>query len=154
MNFFEKQSIISVERVILAEDIELPKIAKKKDPLTHKYLKNNDEYKLKEREYTNIVGKFFLTIMTPLVSKGLPNTTSCPAPSKFGHRGQNLNVKSYKSSNYIELTIPKYIIYNFRKLIPKGTEFIVASVGGSTDPNDMRIIGLWTIVEEEDDSND
>lgn len=142
-NYYDDQKISSIERAKLAEDILLPELPK--EPLTLEYLKNIGEYKLAINEYTDVVGKFFLTIMTPLIDKGEAVEAKKTAPSTRGHKGQGLPTNSYTSSNFISLTIPKYIVLNFKDVIPKGTEFIVASVGGSIELEDLRIVGLYTL---------
>lgn len=48
----------------------------------------------------NVKGKFFVNIMTPTVQKGEPKISI---------------TKGMKSTNYIELIIPTYIIFNFCK---------------------------------------
>lgn len=142
-NYYDKQQLASVERVKLATDIILPKVTT--EPLTLKYLELGNEYKTPFTEYTDMEGKFYITIMTPLVDKSQANKKSQVAPSVRGHKG-NLGTNNYSSSNYITLTIPKYILLNFKDKVPKGTEFIVASVGNTVDLDDLRIIGIYSII--------
>lgn len=141
-NFYEEGKISSIERVVLAEDIRLPEISKY--PLTLKNLEDKGEYKLAFNEYTDVKGKFYLNIMTPLIDKGSVGEKNNSSPSTKGHKG-NLATNKYKSSNYITLIIPKYIVLNFTGVIPKGTEFLIGSVGSSIDLSKIRIIGLYTI---------
>lgn len=142
-NYYDKQQLASVERVKLAADIILPEVST--EPLTLKYLQSGREYKTPFTEYTDMEGKFYLTIMTPLLNKEQINNRNQVAPSVRGHRG-NLGTNNYSSSNYITLTIPKYILLNFINKVPKGTEFIVASIGNSIDIDDLRIVGIYSII--------
>lgn len=140
-NYFEQQQINTVERVVLAEDISLPEIST--EPLTLQYLETHNEYKLACNEYKDITAKFYINIMTPMVDKKSTYSVNSNSPIMRGHN--NLETGKYKSTNYIKLTIPKYILLNFTKTIPKGTEFLIASVGGSIDLEDIRIIGIYEV---------
>lgn len=142
-NYYDKQEIISIERAQLAEDIPLPAISTQK--LTLNFLENHDEYILAQNVYTDMIGRFYLNIMTPLLDKSESKTENKTAPSTRGHKGSKLNTTNYVSTNYVSLVVPKYILLNFTGKVPKGTEFIVASVGGSLDVEDMRIIGIYSL---------
>lgn len=144
-NFFENQELPYLEIVTLAEDIILPEIST--EPLTLEYLQKNNEYKFAYNEYSDIDGKFFFDIYTPMVDKEKVYSKSLPAPSTKGFNG-NLHPSSYIDTNYIVLTIPKYIVLNFKDKIPKGTKFLLASVGASTDFEYLRIVGIYSINEE------
>lgn len=145
-NIYDEQELTSIERVQLAEDIELPELPE--EPLTLAYLQENEEYKLAFNEYKDMMGKFFLPIMTPLVEKGEVNDESKAPPSTKGHKGSSLETTKYTSTNCIQLVIPKYILLNFKKVVPKGTEFVVASVNNSISIEDMRIVGIYSLVVE------
>lgn len=125
-NYYDEQQFNTVEKVTLAEDIILPNVDQ--SPFT---------------VYKDIEAKFFINIMTPLLSKTELNNKVKSSPSNKGNKGEDLRISSYQSSNYIILTIPKYIVLNFTDIIPKGTEFLVASIGGDIDINKMRIIGIY-----------
>lgn len=146
-NFYEKQSLSGLERVILAEEIILPELPE--EPLTLAYLEEFGEYKLAFNEYTDMQGKFFMNIMTPLVEKGEVAEKFASSPRTIGHRGKELNTMDYVSANYITLTIPKYILLNFKKSVPKGTEFLVASIDGSLEVDDIKIIGIYSLASFE-----
>lgn len=142
-NFYDDQSIPSIERVKLAEDIKLPVLPKYE--LTEDNLKLGP-YDLIHQLYTDMEGKFYIPIMTPLLKNdGVSQIKKSKAPSTVGHKG-NLKTSSYDSSNIVKLVIPKYILLNFIGKVPKGTEFIAASVGGSVSLDDMRIIGIYSLV--------
>lgn len=139
-NYYEDRTIVT-ERVTLAEDIILPKISK--EPLTLSFFETNNEYKLAANEYTDMKGKFYLKIMTPLLSKDSATNTRGVSPIL---KGQNkLNTSNYTSANYITLVIPKYILLNFVDKVPAGTEFIISTIDGSTDIEDLKIIGIYSI---------
>ena len=114
------------------------------------------EYKLAYNEIKNIDAKFILPVlMTNISNNGQEVNTANRAPKTTGFVG-NIRSLSYDSSNTIKLTIPKYIVMQFLDQkneikgkqdpkIPKGTEFLVACVGGTMDLDQMRIIGLYTL---------
>lgn len=147
MSYYDEQQIGTIEIVTLAEDIILPELPY--EELTHDYLRHIGPYTLAFNVYKNMMGKFFLPIMTPLVDKGDIMDQGRGAPSTRGHRGASLRTSDYTSANYILLPIPKYILLNFRDKVPKGTKFIMASIGGSLDTDKMRIVGLYTVSVEE-----
>ena len=115
-----------------------------------------NEYQLAYNEIKNIDAKFYIPVlMTNFSNTGTEVKVANRAPKITGFVG---NIKSlpYESSNCIILTIPKYIVLQFLDLknekigvqdpiIPKGTEFLVACVGGNMDLDHMRIIGLYTL---------
>lgn len=146
-NFFEKQAFSGLERVILAEDILLPELPDK--PLTLAYLEEFGEYKLAFNEYHDMQGKFFMNIMTPMVEKGEIEEKFSSSPRTIGHRGNELSTMDYVSTNFIILTIPKYILLNFREMVPKGTEFLIASIDGSLEVEDIKIIGIYSLASFE-----
>ena len=120
-NFYEKKQIIT-ERVQLAEDISLPS--------------NKDEYK-------NTDGKFFINIFTPLLDKSIIKSEQRSAPNNTGGKS-NIKGSSYTQTNYITLTIPRYMLYQFDNVIPKGTEFIITCIGEFKIEH-FRIIGLYSV---------
>jgi hypothetical protein len=125
MNIYEKKHIIT-ERVKLAEDIYLP-----------------DSYK----DYKNIKAKFYFNIFTPLIDKSQANIQSKSAPSMSKYSNNGLAVSDYQQSNYITLTIPKYMLFQFDKVVPKDTEFIITCIGEFKIKH-FRIIGIYTLEEE------
>lgn len=107
-----------IERAILLEDIEL----------------NGD--------YSTRKGKFNVMILTPYGSKTDIVETQ-PVMPKMVKTNIEINTVKFTKTNYITLNIPKYILLNFDDKVPKGTEFLVALVGGSKDVKDIRIIGIY-----------
>lgn len=142
-----------IERVVLAETIELPKLMKfPKEKLTFNFLKKISDagkyYKLIEQEYKDVYGQFHLKVLTPMLDHSEIREEEVTVNSS-NIKGSELHTKNFGSSNVFELRIPKYIVMNFTEEIPKGTEFIVASVGGEVDPDKMRIIGFYDYPAEE-----
>lgn len=134
------EALKSIEQVELAEDIQLPKVQE----LTYNLLHSGGTWKSPFDLYKDTKGKFFINIMTPLKDTGDTNDISKSSPSTKNQKGTyKLNTNGYNASNYIELTIPKYILLNFTNIVPKGTKFVVGSINGSYDVDDMRIIGLY-----------
>ena len=142
-NYYDKQSIITIERAQLAEDIPLPTITTEKINLEFFFFFKTCI--LAQNVYIDTIGKFYLNVMTPLLDKQESKMETKSAPSTRGHKGSSLNTRSYTSTNYVNLVVPKYILLNFTGRVPKGTEFIVASIGGSLDVEDMRIIGIYSL---------
>ena len=114
------------------------------------------EYKLAYNEIKNIDAKFFIPVLMPTINNtGTEIKVNNRAPRTTGFVN-SINSLSYESSNCVTLTIPKYIIFQFLDLknetkgvkdpiIPKGTEFLVASVGADICLDQFRIIGLYTL---------
>lgn len=144
-NYYDNMEL-KIERAILAEEIILPKVTKERY-ITHDWLKYNT-YISPFTEYEDTIGKFFIPILTPMVSQGEVWTKTKSSPSTKGHKGDGLQTRSYNTSNYISLYIPKYILLNFVDKIPKGTEFILSSINNSIDIDDMRIIGIYSLPTE------
>lgn len=141
-NFYRSNLLSSVERVRLVEDLPLPEITK--EPLNREYMRTGKEYILATNVYKDTVAQFYLPVMTPLLNNNEKSCQVVGAPSRLGQYGSKLNTSSYTTCNYISLVIPKYILLEFVDFVPAGTEFLVAGVGGSTDVDDMRIIGLYS----------
>ncbi len=114
------------------------------------------EYKLAYNEIKNIDAKFFIPVLMPTINNnGTEIKVNNRAPKTTGFVN-SINSLSYESSNCVTLTIPKYMIFQFLDLknetkgvkdpiIPKGTEFLVASVGADICLDQFRIIGLYTL---------
>lgn len=153
--YYNEGEASTVERVVLAEDIELPELMKypkdKSERLTYDFIKKmvgGKWYKFREQEYTDVTGKFYTQILTPTLSKTLGEPELKDAPAiRAATKGSELKTKEYKTGNFVELVIPKYIVLNFKKLIPAGTEFLVAAVGGSLNVEKFRIIGIYSYAE-------
>ena len=124
-NFYEDKKLIT-ERVKLAEEITLPEDI---------------------NDYENIKAKFYINIFTPLVDKSKTTFESKPAPSTKIYNNNNLTPSNYNQSNYIILTIPRYILFQFKNKIPIGTEFIITCIG-EFKVNHFRIIGIYTLDSE------
>lgn len=124
-NIFEDKTIIT-ERVKLVEDIKLPESAS---------------------EYKNISAKFYFNLFTPLVDKSKVNSQFKSAPNTNKYSNNSLSTSDYQQSNYITLTIPKYMLYQFDNIIPKDTEFIITCIGKFKIEH-FRIIGIYTLEEE------
>lgn len=146
-NYYEKQSVPSIEKVILAEDIELPELPDQE--LSLDYFKDHSVYKLAINEYDDMKAKFFMPVMTPMKDQEKVEEEDNSSPSSKGQLGESsLQTNNYSTSNCVELVIPKYILLEFVGTIPQGTEFLMASVGGNLNVDDMRIIGLYSTFED------
>lgn len=110
---------------------------------------------------SNVQGKFSVPVLMPAtteITDAVDKDTR--SPKQTGFKGSKVITSSYQSSNYFTLTIPKYMLYQFigsTKMtidnktktayctIPKGTEWILVSIGAKQDSTKMRIIGLYTL---------
>ena len=116
---------------------------------------NEKEYELQYDLIEDIYAEFYIPILMPAVDveDGRPIEKYAGAPRSSGVTGSKKHSSAFTTSNYVTLMIPRYIVWQFcgkgRNVIPKGTEFIVATVGGSIALEDMRIIGLFSVPEEE-----
>lgn len=150
MNMMNKESSyvddISIELAILQQDIELPEITK--EPLTLETLtkldKQGKEYKLKEREYQNMIGNFYIPILFPLVENGESTELVFDAPKTGNILNESLVASTYVERNYVSLLIPKHLVMLFEDVIPKDTIFLIGLVGGGTDIEDINIIGVYS----------
>ena len=78
-----------------------------------------------------------------MVENGESTELLFDAPSTANIISTNFATAAYTERNFIALTIPKYILLNFKKVVPAGTKFLVAFVGGSTKIININIIGLY-----------
>lgn len=145
MSFYSGSSteLKYLEEAILMEDIELPELP----PFpTHLEVTLETVYYPRPIElYTDMKGKFSITILNPLnnsTDSPVDNTKGSTSVRNIVNKDCNISVSSYQESNYVTLNIPKYILLNFVGKVPKGTKFIVGFIGGSTDVEDIRIIGV------------
>lgn len=132
-----------IEEAILMEEITLPEFP----PFpTHLEITLEQVYYPRPEElYTDMIGKFSIPILNPLNdNRETPedNITGSTSVRNVMNKDCNLEVSTYEVSNYVTLNIPKYIVLNFIGTIPKGTRFVVAFIGGSTDYDDIKIIGV------------
>lgn len=136
--------ISSIELAILQQDIELPELPE--EPLTldtlEAYKEEGKEYKLMENEYTDMLGNFYVPILFPLIENGESTELEFDAPSTGNILNDSLASEGYIERNFISLVIPKYIVMNFKTVIPTGTKFLVSFTGDGTSLEDINIIGL------------
>lgn len=136
---------LSIELAILQQDIILPEI--NTDPLTLSLLQELEEkgdyYKTPDSEYTNVIGAFYIPVLFPLVDNSESTELEFTAPSTKNIKNIKFRTKSYVERNFITLTIPKYIVLNFKDKIPSGTKFLVGFVGGDYSIEDINIIGIY-----------
>ena len=103
------------------------------------------------KRWTNIIGKFFIPILFPLVDNNNSAIEKIHrAPSTKNIICSGFITKSYTERNFIRLTIPKHLFLsvaiwdnNYKHwYIPNKTEFIVSFIGGSTLASNIKIIGV------------
>ena len=125
MGFFDEKKIVT-ERVKLVNEITLPESM---------------------NDYEKITTQFYFNIFTPLLDKSKIKYESKSAPSVSKFNNNNLNPSDYDQSNYINLTIPRYMLFQFKDKIPEGTEFIITCIGEFKIEH-FRIIGVYTLDSE------
>ena len=144
MSFYggASQDLTYVEEATLLEDILLPELPP--FPTWEEIHDNNVYYPRTVELYEDMEGKFSVPIITPLGDNtGEPVDDIAGAASARNIMNEGaLQVSTYQESNYVTLNIPKYILLNFLEIVPKGTRFIVAFIGGSTNIGDIRVIGV------------
>lgn len=120
--WYDRISLNNNERAILMETIEI-----------------DDQYK-------NRTGKFTIPVLMPdlsMTSKN-PKTKPMAAPQVqlVSTAKKKIKPKKYSKANYVELKIPRYIMYQFDNIIPKGTTFLITDLGEDLDINNIKIIGI------------
>ena len=150
-DYYEK---LVLEIGFLQEDIKLPKLPDSE--LTFDYLKNHGSYPLMQNCYKDMIGKFYIPVLFPLVDKSDgPEEFEYSMPKTIKTNNTIIPVK-YSSVNYIELVIPKYIVMQFRDKIPKDTMFLIGFSGEHKKISNLNVIGLYgagidiTLEENED----
>ena len=136
---------LSIELAILQQDIILPEITEK--PLTLSTLQELEEtgdyYKTPDSEYSNVIGAFYIPVLFPLVDNSESTELEFTAPSAKNVKNTKFRTKSYVERKFVTLTIPKYMVLNFKDKIPSGTKFLVGFTGGDYSIEDINIIGLY-----------
>lgn len=148
-SFFENNDkqysdILAVEIAELQADIELPELPEEKLTLSilEKYQEMGKPYEFPFDVYDDMIGNFYVPILFPLVENG-ESTELEYEPPTTKVLNDTLQGSMYVERNFISLMIPKYIIMQFKKIIPKGTKFLVGFIGGSSSIENISIIGLY-----------
>ena len=141
-DYYEK---LVLEIAILQEDIELPSLPKEELTLATltAYSNAGKPFRLMQNCYTDMVGKFYIPVLFPLVDKADgPEEFEYSVPKSIKSNDTILPVK-YSEINYLELVIPKYIVMQFRDVIPKDTMFLVGFSGEHKKISNLNIIGIY-----------
>ena len=110
-NVGEYYKDLTIEIGFLQEAIKLPPLPE--EPLTLAILERGP-YNLMQNCYKDEIGKFYIPSLFPLVDKGDgPEEFIYSAPRINQSNGTLKPIKKYSEINYVELTIPKYIVYQF-----------------------------------------
>lgn len=140
---------LSIEIATLQRRIILPVIPK--EIISAKVLAAYDylgyEYRTKDEVYVDTVGNFYMAMLLPLIKDGKSTEVqySAPKTSNIMNKNSGLQTSNYSETNYINLVIPKYILLNFTKEVPKGTKFLVSFTGGLSSIGNMKIVGIAQI---------
>jgi hypothetical protein len=112
--------------------------------------------------YESNIGQFFVSYITPSIDTSKVYDTTVPksnAQNVINVQDPNkLGITQVTSSNYVTITVPKYLFYVtgvtvshptegstpvatvIRKIYPKGTKFLAVNANGIF--NDLKIIGV------------
>lgn len=130
---------------ILQEEIILPELPE--EELSLEVLMRYDEegktYNLMQNCYKDMVGKFYIPVLFPLVDKsdGIEEYEyNYPRTQK-----SNGTIKPvrYSMVNYVELVIPKFIVMQFRNKIPKDTMFLIGFSGEHKKISNLNVVGIY-----------
>lgn len=135
---------ISIEVAILQQKVRLPKLPKEKLSIATliQYEEEGRDYKLAIDAYDDVIGNFYIPILSPMVDNTSSTELEFDAPKNSSVLNKSIEGTGYVERNFINLIIPKYIVLQFRDIIPKGTKFLVGFVGGCIDLTNMGIIGI------------
>lgn len=145
MSFYQSNGSVGIspkiEFAILLEDILLPELPP--FPTMDEIHSGEIYYPRTIDLYEDVIGKFSIPIISPLGDNNdNPKEDQIISKPRNIVNDANILVSSYQKSNFLTLTIPKYIVMNFTDVIPKHTKFIVCFVGESLDIEDIKIIGV------------
>ena len=129
----------------LIEPIELPELPTEDLSLEvlERYAAEGKKYNLIQNCYEDMIGKFYIPVLFPLVDKGDgPEIFLHDSPKTANIIGNAVGEK-YKEYNYISLVIPKYIVMQFRDFIPAGTKFLIGFSGEHKKISNLNVIGLY-----------
>lgn len=129
----------------LQEEIKLPELPK--EPLTletlQQYALEGKPYNLIQDCYTDMVGKFYIPVLFPLVDKADGVVEYEYNHPRYDKSNNTIKPVRYISTNYVELIIPKYIVMQFRDVIPKDTIFLIGFSGEHKKISNLNIIGIY-----------
>ena len=141
-DYYEK---LVLELGWLQEDIILPKLPE--EPLTLEtlqlYAMEGKSYNLMQNCYTDMVGKFYMPVLFPLVDKSDGVEEYEYNYPKYDKSNGTIKPIKYISTNYVELVIPKYIVMQFKNKIPKDTIFLIGFSGEHKKISNLNVIGLY-----------
>ncbi len=134
-----------IEIAHLMEAITLPELSEDELSLETliKYDMAGKTYKTMENSYTDVIGKFYVPVLFPLVDKGDGPVEYLYNKPKTHLSNNTIIPTNYTATNYIELVIPKYIVMQFKKEIPKDTKFLIGFSGEHKKLSNLNIIGLY-----------
>lgn len=141
--YFKK---LVIEIGILLEDIILPELPKEELSLSvlQQYASEGKTYNLIQNCYTDMIGKFYIPSLFPLIDKADgPEEFIYSAPKTYKSNGTLKPVDKYIETNYLELIIPKYIVMQFKDVIPKDTYFLIGFNGEEKEITNLNIIGIY-----------
>ena len=131
---------------ILLNDIKLPSLPK--EPLTlatlESYALSGKSYNLIQNTYKDMMGKFYIPSLFPLVDKASgAEEFIYKSPKTYKTNKSIRPMKRYEASNYVNLVIPKYIVMQFRDVIPKDTVFLIGFNGEEKEISNINVVGLY-----------
>jgi hypothetical protein len=131
---------------ILLDSIKLPSLPT--EPLTlatlERYAESGKSYNLIQNTYKDVMGKFYIPSLFPLVDKSNgAEEFIYKSPNTYKSNKSIKPIRSYEAANYVNLIIPKYIVMQFRDVIPKDTIFLIGFNGEEKEINNINVVGLY-----------
>lgn len=141
---------LSIEKIKLQRTVILPPISEEYiDYRTlEAYSEIDAQFILPEDAYTDVLANFYLPLISPMVEDGESTVMKHKAPEiEKVYSNEEFVAEPYDEINFVPLLIPKYIVMNFRREIPKGTEFIASFTGGTLSYGNIHILGVAYVPE-------
>ena len=141
-DYYEK---LVLEIGFLQEAIKLPPLPSEELSLSvlEQYARSGKTYNLMQNCYKDMIGKFYIPSLFPLIDKS-------SGPEEFLHKAPSLpksndtlKTDKYTELNYVELIIPKYIVMQFRDVIPKDTMFLIGFNGEHKKLSNLNVVGIY-----------
>lgn len=141
---------LSNEIAILQRKVYLPLLPLEKisDLVLGAYRYLGKTYWFKDDVYEAKKANFYIPMLAPLVENGESMEIIHSAPNTNNLENKNdLKTSKYSTNNYIELVIPRHIVLQFSNLIPAGTKFNVAFIGGNSSNYSIKITSVADTVK-------
>lgn len=138
--------VVELERKVYIPLLPLEKMS---DLVLGAYRYLGEYYWTKDDVYKAKKGNFYIPMMFPMVkyksdSDDMPveERETAPDTSYVINDDEKFVTKDYVKRNYVKLVIPRFIILQFSNVIPKGTRFNIACLGGNGRNSSIKITSI------------